>query len=98
MPLDSEDRAYLEKTIDSTIRQVPTMMKLVRMEEYQKLVNVKEPADLALGFATGIIFGGFVEYFVTRHQRESNPDEISEVNEVIFRRTREIKEAIFKCG
>jgi len=96
--LDNEDRAFLEKTIDSTIRQVPGLMKLVRVEEYQRLLQYKDGGDVVLGFAIGMIYGGFVQYFITRQQRQPNPDEVSEANEVIFRRTREIKDAIFKCG
>ena len=98
MALDNEDRAYLEKIIDSTIRQVPNIMKIARMEDYKKFVQYKDEGDVVLALATGIIYGRFAEHFVTRHQREPNPDETSETNEVIFRRTREIKEAIFKCG
>ena len=98
MALDNEDRAFLEKTIDSAIGQVPDLMRFVREEVYQKLLQYKDGGDVVLGFAIGMIFGGFIQYSITRQQRQPNPDEISEANEVIFRRTREIKEAIFKCG
>jgi len=96
--LDNEDRAYLEKIIDSTIRQVTTIMKMARTEEYKKFVQYKDEWDVVLALSTGIIYGRFAEYFVTRHQREPNTEETSETNQVILRRTREIKDAIFKCG
>ncbi len=98
MALDNEDRAYLEKIIDSTIRQVPTIMKMARNEDYKKFILYKDEWDVVLALSTGIIYGRFAEYFVTRHQREPNTDEVSEGNQVVLRRTRKIKDAIFKCG
>jgi len=96
--LDYEDRAFLEKTIDSIINQVSTIMTMARTEEYKKFIRYKDEGDVVLALATGMIYGAFVQYFNTRQKREPNPDEVSEANEVIFRRTKEIKEAIFKCG
>ena len=61
MALDNEDRAYLEKTIDRTVRQVPGIVKMSRMEVYQKYAQYKEADDFVLGFAIGVIYGGFVE-------------------------------------
>ena len=98
MALDNEDRAYLEKIIDGIINEVPAIMKMVRTEEYKKFVQYKDEGDVVLALATGIIHGRFAEYFVTRQQRAPNPDEVSESNQVIYRRVREITEAIFKCG
>jgi len=98
VPLDNEDRAYLEKTIDRTVGEVPNLVTMARVEDYQKHGQYKEADDFVLGFATGIIYGRFIEYFVARHQRQSSEDELDEANRVILRRMREIKEAIFKCG
>ena len=98
MALDNEDRAYLEKIIDSIIRQVPIIMTMARTEEYKKFFQYKDEGDVVLALAMGMIYGGFVQYFITRHERNINPDETGETNGVILRRTREIKEAIFKCG
>jgi len=98
MPLDNEDRAYLEKTIDRTVKQVPDIVQMSRDEGYQKHAQIKEVDDFVLGIATGVIYGGFVEYFVARQQRQVNDDEIAEANQVILRRMREIKDAIFNCG
>ena len=98
MVLDNEDRAFLEKTIDSIINQVPIIMKMVRTEEYKKFIQYKDEGDVVLALATGIIYGVFIQYFLTRQQREPNSDEFGKANQVIFRRTREIKETIFKCG
>ena len=36
MPLDNEDRAYLEKTIDRTVGEVPNLVTMARVEDYQK--------------------------------------------------------------
>jgi len=96
--LDNEDRAFLEKTIDSIINQVLIIMTMARTEEYKKFFQYKDEGDVVLALAMGMIYGGFVQYFITRHERNINPDETGETNGVILRRTREIKEAIFKCG
>ena len=98
MALDNEDRASLEKVIDGIINQVPAIMKMVRTEEYKKFVQYKDEGDVVLALATGMIYGAFTQYFISRQLREPNPDEISEINQVIYRRARETKEAIFKCG
>jgi len=96
--LDNEDRAFLEKTIDSIINQVPTIMTMARTEEYKKFFQYKDERGVVLALAMGMIYGGFVQYFITRHERNINPDETGETNGVILRRTREIKDAIFNCG
>jgi len=96
--LDNEDRAFLEKTIDSIINQVPAIMTMTRTEEYKKFIQYKHEWDVVLALAMGMIYGVLTQYFITRHERTTNPDETSESNQVIFRRTREIKDAIFKCG
>ena len=98
MALDNEDRAFLEKTIDSIINQVPIIMTMARTEAYKKFFQYKDEGDVVLALAMGMIYGGFVQYFITRHERNINPDETGETNGVILRRTREIKDAIFKCG
>ena len=98
MPLDDEDRAFLEKTIDTIIKQVPGLVHMARNEEYQKYAQYKEVDDFVLGIATGMIYGAFVQNFVATHQRQHTEDEVAEGNQVILRRMREIKEAIFKCG
>jgi len=96
--LDNEDRAFLEKTIDSIINQVPIIMTMARTEEYKKFFQYRDEGDVVLALAMGMIYGGFVQYFITRHERNINPDETGETNGVILRRTKEIKDAIFKCG
>ncbi len=98
MTLDNEDRAYLEKTIDTTVGQVPGIVQMARIEDYHKHGQYKEADDFVLGFATGIIYGRFVQYFVAVHQRQLSDEETTEGNRVILRRMREIKDAIFNCG
>ena len=98
MPLDDDDRAFLEKTIDTIIKQVPGLVQMARDEGYQKHAQIKEVDDFVLGIATGVIYGAFIQYFVTRQQRQPAEDEVTEANQVILRRMREIKDAIFNCG
>ena len=98
MPLDDDDRAFLEKTIDTIIKQVPGLVQMARDEGYQKHAQIKEVDDFVLGIATGMIYGAFVQNFVATHQHQTTEDEVTEGNQVILRRMREIKDAIFNCG
>jgi len=68
------------------------------MKIIKKFIQYKDESDVVLALSTGMIYGAFVQYFITKNQRDVNPEEINESNQVILRRTREIKEAIFKCG
>jgi len=38
--LGNDERAFLEKTIDSIIIQVPTIMLMARDEDYKKIYSV----------------------------------------------------------
>ena len=71
--------------------------KRCSLVKYQ-FFQYKDEGDVVLALSMGIIYGGFVQYFITRHERNINPDETAETNGVILRRTREIKDAIFNCG
>jgi hypothetical protein len=52
----------------------------------------------AIGLAHGMILTGFISDFKTHNKREPNQEEMIEVSKVLFNRTEELREAIFKSG
>ena len=98
MTLNHADRAYLEKDFAQFLEQIPSIVQLSRTEDYKKSIQVIGADDFVLGFANGMLWGGFVNYFVGRHMRELDDYETKEFFEILHRRNRVIKEAIFKCG
>jgi hypothetical protein len=50
----------------------------------------------AIGLAHGMILTGSISDFKTRYKREPNQEEMIEVSKVLFDRTDELREAIFK--
>lgn len=98
MVLDHEIRGRTEDTIDLTIEQIPYLIGIFRTEEFKKKYHIQNETDLTLGMVWGYLFRGFQDMFTVSYQRQPNQDEISEAVGLIFKRTDEIKEAIFKCG
>jgi len=98
MVLDAEDRGYLEKLIDSEIKGVPETMEIARMPRYQKEWQIQNDADLVLGWTVGAVFSAFSMYYTNLHQEATSTKDLEEVVDIMMKRVREIKEAIFKCG
>ena len=98
MVLDEHDRGFLENIIDSEIKDVPTIMEIARLPRYQKEWQIKSDVDLVLGWTMGSIFSEFGRYYSNRHQENLAPKDVSQVVNIIIKRVRGIKEAIFKCG
>lgn len=98
MVLDEYDRGYLENLIDREIKLVPSTMELARMPRYQKEWQIKSDADLVLGWAVGDIFTGFGMYYANLHKETLPPEDLDQAVDIVIKRVREIREAIFKCG
>ena len=99
MGLKGEDRGMLEKIIDQQVSSIGKHVKIWRSPEYQKLYQIKDPDDFAYGHAQGSIITKFETYYgLVYHNKNPTDDEIDEIAEIILKRSREIKEAIFKSG
>jgi len=98
MVLNEHDRGFLENLIDEEIKQVPSTMEIARMPRYQMEWQIKSDADLVLGWSIGSIFAGFVKYYTDLHKGGFPPGDSGQAVDIIIKRIREIKEAIFKCG
>ena len=98
MVLTDNTRGNLENLIENTITAVPQLVELGRNESFRKEFNIREEGDLTLGIVWGYIIRGFQDSFVLDYNRLPNDLELLDMMTVVFKRTREIKEAIFKCG
>ena len=98
MVLDEQDRGYLEKLIDSEIKSVPETMEIARAPRYQKEWQIQSDADLVLGWTVGVVLKAFSIYYTNRHQEATSTEDLGQAVDIMIKRVREIKEAIFKCG
>ncbi|MFZ1076405.1 MAG: hypothetical protein WAN47_03120 [Nitrosotalea sp.] len=95
MALDSVERGTLEKLIDRTVESIPSWIKEIR--EIKKELQIKEEGDYALGFAWGHIYTDFRNYLVNMRGKNFD-DELAEFGAILNKRTKEMKEAIFRSG
>jgi len=93
MVLGDQIRGKVEKIIDEVISGIPKNVDMARTISAAKEFQIKNPDDFALGIAWGVILRAISECYVTMYDRVP-----SEVSDIVIKRTKEIKEAIFKCG
>ena len=98
MVLDGYDGGYLENLIDMEIKGVPSTMEIARAPRYQKEWQIQSDVDLVLGCTVGAIFTGFSMYYVNLHKETLPLEDLDQAVDIVIKRVREIKEAIFKCG
>jgi len=98
MVLGDQIRGKVEKIIDEVISGIPKNVDMTRTVSAAKEFQIKNPDDFALGIAWGVILGAISECYVTMYDRVPSEEEMSEVSDIVIKRTKEIKEAIFKCG
>lgn len=97
MTLNDHMRGILENLIDDSIRMVPTWVNMARNNNPPEF-NIQTLDDYILGFVLGSIMGIFLSLYRTSLAQDLSPNIQVEVSKIIFRRTREIREAIFKAG
>ncbi len=98
MTLNQADREFLEKDFAQFLEQIPSLVLLSRTENYKMSIQSNGADDFVLGFTNGMLWVGFINYFAGRYMRELAEDETREFFEILHRRNRVIKEAIFKCS
>jgi hypothetical protein len=92
--LDDKMRGALDQLIGRTIMSFHTVMSSIRTDKAD--FHIQNESDYALGLAHGMILTGFMSDFKDQYKREPNQEEITEVSKVLFDRTDELREAIFK--
>jgi len=98
MALSNDERGYLEKRIDKSINEVKGTIEIARTENNRKEWQIQNDGDFALGWEMGVIFDNFALYLTMSRQRNPEQEDIEQAVQIITKRVREIKEAIFKCG
>ena len=98
MALNPTHRGILEELIDQSIKDMQATVQFVRSDRYSKIIKDKNGDDFVLGFIVGRIDTTFKANFIATHGRILSDEEILEVENIIYNRIHELKEAIFKCG
>ena len=95
MPLSAEERGLLDKQIDEATKSAPAAVKGFRVLKHK--YHFKEVNDAVYGFILGAIVGSFNQWMSDRSKEVT--DEIdAEIKEILFNRSAEIRDAIFKAG
>jgi hypothetical protein len=92
--LDNKMRETLDQLIGRTIMSFHTVMSSIRIDKAD--FHIQNESDYALGLAHEMILTGFMSDFKDQNKREPSQEEMTEVSKVLFDRTEELREAIFK--
>ena len=96
MVLSQGLRGSLENYIDHMIKvHVPLIVSRFRQKEVKDTLQYKNEEDFLYGAIYGAITYGFMERYISNISTE---DEALEIRDIIVRRMRDVKEAIFKTG
>ena len=98
MVLDPTQRGILEQLIDQAVKDMRMTVEFVRWDRYSKILKDKNAEDFILGFVYGRIDTTFKATFIATQDRILSKEEMLEVENTIYNRIDELKEAIFKCG
>jgi hypothetical protein len=91
--LDDIMRRALNHIIDRTTISFHTVMSSIRIDKAD--FHIQSESDYAIGLADGMIFTCSLSDFKTHNNRESN-QEMIEASKILFDRTTELREGIFK--
>jgi hypothetical protein len=95
--LDDLLRGTLEKIIDDTIKGEHRSTFTIFMAKVSGL-DIKNELDYGLGHAHGAIRASFIRAFLDIKRRPPDDYEMQEMNDVIFRRNTELRDAILRSG
>jgi hypothetical protein len=97
VPLSAEVRGVLEHQIDSYLSLIPQYVETFRDKQSQFHLN--EPNDAVFGYVLGTITASFAPTLTQlAFVNKFTPDIVVEVSEIIFRRSKEIRNRIFNTG
>lgn len=96
MSLNEYLRGTLEQYIDEGRQSVPSMIQVYRAHATRELVKTME--DYIFEFIQGWILAQFVSTYRSLYFQLPSPDIQKAVGTIIFRRSREIRNAIFSQG
>jgi len=96
--LDPTHSGILEQLIDQAIKDMQVTVQFVRSDRYSKIIKDKDGDDFVLGYIIGRIDTTFKATYIATYGRLLSNEEILEIENIIYNRIDELKEAIFKCG
>lgn len=97
MSLNPYMRGELENLVDQGIIITPTFANIAR-NNLRPEFNIQTLEDYVLGLVQGSIMGAFVSFYRSTFAPDLPPNLQTEVAQIIFRRTKEIRDAIFNAG
>jgi hypothetical protein len=92
--LNNKTREALEQLIGTVISSLPLILSALRADKED--FQIQNESDYILGLVHGMIISGFLSSFFALNWRGPNQEEIMEVSKVLFNRTAELREAVFK--
>jgi hypothetical protein len=92
--LNDKMREVIDQLIDRTTISFPALMSSIRVDKGE--FQIQNESDYAIGLAHGMILTGFLSDFKTHNNREPNQEEMTEASKILFDRTTELRQAIFK--
>jgi tetratricopeptide (TPR) repeat protein len=98
MVLDVSMRGRLEKKFDKAINRIPSFIDTFHKPEVKSKLHITNEEDFILGWSYGYIIDNFSNDFVSTKSRLANTEELKEAYDILFKRTAEIREVIFKGG
>jgi hypothetical protein len=98
MVLDDLARGLLEREIDLAINDIPELMAQYRLPEMKSKLLYKDESDFVLGLTFGRILSMYGINFRIKYNRILMNEEITEMHQILTKRTIEIREAMFTSG
>jgi hypothetical protein len=97
MVLDLTMRGVLEQYIDAVVIEIPNIVTVFFDHLRKAQLQIQNERDFALGIALGNIQHAFLTYLDYIQRRPPNHEELTQIAEIIFKRTAEIRSAIFNA-
>ena len=97
MSLNNNLRGLLEDIIDESIIIMPVLMSLFR-NTIPPEFGVQRLEDYAFGYVQGLILGQFISSYRAIFAHNLQPEISAEAGKILLRRSRDIREAIFRAG
>ena len=81
-----------------TLWDIPNFIKIIYNPSEKANLHIQNESDFLLGISLGLLHQAFSNYFISAYKRYPNEQEILEINSIIFRRTADIRNAIFQSA
>lgn len=98
MALKGKDKEVLETMINDEISKIPGIVRNLRLPEFSSVFQIKDESEYVYGYTHGSIIGRFETYYFVAHGgKKPSGGEVDEIAKTIFKKTAEIRNAIFQA-